>query len=402
MDRREFIKRTGVGSAGLAALAGSGCGSMRRMQLPGLGAEPWLEIDHRNLAWNLEQLRDRVAGRPVMAVIKANAYGHGLVETGRFLEKLGVSQLAVGKFREAWELREGGVEIPILNFGLFTREEASEIVRRDISQTVYADDFALLSEAARRAGKQARVHIKVDTGLGRIGVPWHRALPLIERIAATSGIAVEGIFTPFTEDDAYDRTQLERLLELCAQARRKGISLGLRHAASSAGVLSFPEAWLDMVRPGIAIYGQYPSVKEAKRRRIELRPVMSVKTRVMYVKTLRPGESLSYHRAFTARERTRVATLAIGYSDGYPANAAAKASALIAGRRWPSIGLVTSNHMTLDVTGSEDISTGDEAVLLGAQGENEIGCEEIAAWAGTSVYKILIWMSPLLPRKILG
>ena len=167
-------------------------------------------------------------------------------------------------------------------------------------------------------------------------------------------------------------------------------------------MISFPEAYLDMVRPGIAIYGQYPSVREYKARRIDLRPAMSLKTRVTYVKTLRPGDAVSYHRAFVAEQHTDVATISMGYSDGYPYQAAGKAEVIVQGQRWPAIALVTSNHMTLDITGASGLKIGQEAVLFGKQGEGEISAEEVAAWAGTSVYKILIGMNLLLPRTYLG
>ncbi|MCH8960579.1 MAG: alanine racemase [Bacteroidetes bacterium] len=199
-----------------------------------------------------------------------------------------------------------------------------------------------------------------------------------------------------------DGVQLDRFVQVCEGARQRGIDVGLRHAASSAGVISFPEAYLDMVRPGIAIYGQYPSVREYKARRIDLRPAMSLKTRVTYVKTLRPGDAVSYHRAFVAEQDTDVATISMGYSDGYPYQAAGKAEVIVQGRRWPAIALVTSNHMTLDVTGASSLEIGQEAVLFGKQGEVEISAEEVAAWAGTSVYKILIGMNPLLPKTYLG
>jgi alanine racemase len=364
--------------------------------------DTWLEINLENIAWNLAQIRRRIGNRPVMAVIKANAYGHGLVETGKFLEKQNIRYLAVGKFQEALKLREKSVQTPVLNFGMFSREQAEDIVRRNISQSVFTDDFILLAEAARKHNTTAKVHLKIDTGLGRIGVPYYQALPLIEKIATTEGIQIAGIFTPFTEDDAFDKTQLNRFLEVCEAAKKLGINVGLRHAASSAGVISFPDGYLDMVRPGIAIYGQYPSTREYEARNIDLRPAMSLKARVMYLKTLRPGDSVSYHRAFVAEKETQVATIAVGYSDGYPYQAAQKAEVLLAGKRWPTIALVTSNHATANTTSAANIQIGDEVVLFGRQGKREISAEELAAWAGTSVYKILIGMNPLLPRVFVG
>ena len=399
-NRRDFFQLSGAAAAGLAVSGYEAVASIPTNQ-PKNPTDPWLEIDLKNMGWNLNQIRKKVNNRPVMAVIKANAYGHGLVKVGKYLESQSVAFLAVGKFQEALSLRENEVKTPILNFGSFSNHEAEEMIRNNISQSIYTDDFKLLSAAARKQNKTAKVHIKMDTGLGRIGVPYYKALHFIEKVAVSDGIKIEGIFTPLTEDEEFDKAQLQRFLEVCESAKKKGIPLGLRHMASSAGVISSPETYLDMVRPGIAIYGQYPSTREYKARNIDLRPVMTLKTRVMYVKTLRPGDSVSYHKAFLAIEDTPVATLSIGYSDGYPNQAAGKAEVLLHGKRWPSVALVTSNHMTINISGSKDIKIGDEVVLFGKQGDNKIAAEELAAWAGTSVYKILIWMNPLLPREFL-
>ncbi len=393
LDRREFLKLAGAAPLVLT-VPGSGSPA------PEFGtADGHLEIDLSRLAWNLDQIRKQVEARPVMAVIKANAYGHGLLEVGRFLATRGVRFLAVGKVQEAVSLREGKIEAPVLNFGPFSREDAGEIVRRGLSQSVYTGDFRYLAEAARKQHRGARVHVKVDTGLGRVGVPHPRALAFIEEVARIPGLSIEGIFTTFTEDEAFDRVQLERFLSVCGAARKKGIDVGLRHAASSAGILALSDSYLDMVRPGIMLYGHYPSEKEARSRSLDLRPVLTLKTPVVYVKTLGPRDSVSYHRAFVAGKATRVATLPVGYSDGYPYQAAGKAEVLLQGRRRRCIALITANHMTVDVTGDEAVSSGREAVLIGKQGEAEITAAEVAAWAGTSVYKILIGMSPLLPRR---
>ncbi len=396
--RRTFLKLAGAASLGLAVRKGEA-----RMPVapddPKLLKDPWLEINLKHMGWNLKQLRRQVNHRPIMAVIKANAYGHGLVRVAQYLEQQKIHSLAVGKAREALSLREQGIRVPILNFGPFSRENALELVRQRISQSVYTDEFRYLAEAAREAGQPARVHVKIDTGLGRVGVPYDQAMPLLERLAATPEIRIEGIFTTFSEDREYDAIQLQRFLQICRQAEKRGIRIGMRHAASSAAILSFPESHLDLVRPGITLYGHYPSEKEFEQRRIELKPVMSLKARVAYVKTLRPGDSVSYHRAFIASRETRVATIPLGYSDGFPYQVAGKASVLIRGQRFPTIALVTANHLTADVSGAaSEIRIHDEAVLIGRQGEQEITAEEVARWAGTSVYKILIWMNPELPR----
>ena len=399
VNRREFLKKTGTVPFCVAFWRNAnGAAPMAKVSPKCAYVDPWLEINLDNIAWNLSQIRKKVHPRPVMAVIKANAYGHGLVEVARFLEKHHIHFLAVGKLQEAFELREKGIRTPILNFGPLSPGESKQIAARTISQSVYTENIAALSEAAGKSKQKAKVHIKVDTGLGRVGIPYYLALPYIKKVASLPNIIIEGIFTTFTEDEAFDKVQLQRFLQVCDSAKKTGINVGLKHAVSSAGILSFAQAYLDMVRPGITIYGHYPSVKEYQERKIALKPAMALKAQVILVKNLRPGDSVSYHRKFTAKNETPVATLPVGYSDGYPYQIAEKAEAIIHGRRWPLIAAVTANHSTLNITGADKINIGEEAVLIGRQGGCEVTAEEIAAWADTSVYKIAIGMNPLLPR----
>ena len=333
-----------------------------------------------------------------MAVIKGNAYGHGLVEVGKFLEKINIDSIAVGKLQEAVELRNAGVKCPVLNLGPFAASEAELIIKNNISQSVYNDNVLALNTMAGKINKQANVHLNIDTGRGRVGVPYHAALPFIENVSKLDNVKIEGIFTSLTEDKDFDKTQLRRFLDVCEGAKSKGISVGIRHAASSAGILAFPEACLDMVRPGITIYGHYPSDEEYELKKVDLKPALSLKTRVAYIKTLRPGDSISYHQKFTAEKEETVVTASLGYSDGFPVNAPGKAHALIKGKKFPVFADVTANHFYVNVTGEDDIKIGDEIVLFGQQEGNEIAADELAKAAETSVYKIVIRMNPLLPR----
>jgi len=359
--------------------------------------DPWIEVSSANLAWNLRQIQSRVPGKTVMAVIKANAYGHGLVGTARALASAGAHHFLVGKLDEAWRLRAAAVRGRILNFGPFSDDDAADIVRLDISQNVYTDQVQALDAAARRLGRRARVHIKVDTGLGRFGAPHDHALEFIERVAGLRSIVIEGVFTTFTEDAEFDAVQLARLQQICTRAAERRIAVGLRHAASSAAILDFPAACaeLDMVRPGIMLYGLYPSVRAEKERKLDLKPALALKARVAYVKTLRPGESVSYHRVFTAAQPERVATLAVGYSDGYPRTLAGKGHVLISGHRC-AILAITANATILRL-GDVPAAVGDEAVLIGAQGSETISVGEVAALTANSVYGIVMGVSGLLP-----
>jgi alanine racemase len=289
-----------------------------------------------------------------------------------------------------------------LSFGPFSTQNAEQLVRLNISQSVYTNEVNALGRVAYQLNRAARVHIKVDTGLGRVGVPYYLAISFIEKVTSISTIFIEGIFTTFTEDEKFDNIQLERFQQVFDAANKKGINIGLRHAANSAALLSFPQAYLDMVRPGITIYGHYPSDKEYRARKIDLKPAVTLKTRIMYMKTLRPGDSVSYHRKFIAKNETRLATLPIGYSDGYPHQAAETGEVIIRGNRYPIIAAVTANHTTVNITGSNDVKIGEEAVLIGKQGDGQISAEQVADWVGTSVYKIVIGMNPLLPRIYIG
>lgn len=422
VNRREFFGLlTAAGAALLPSGAPARTAESRTEAAPAateLGrSNPWLELSAANLAWNLQQIEQRVggkpagAGKPVMAVVKANGYGHGLVGVARALAAAGAKHFLVGKLDEARELRHAGIRGTILNFGPFSDAEAEEIIRLGVSQNVYTDQVEVLARAAARREWPARVHIKVDTGLGRVGVPYGGALEFIERVAEMRGIQIEGVFTTFTEDADFDPVQLARFKEVCTRAASRGLKLGLRHAASSDAICNFPAAYeqLDMVRPGILLYGLYPSERAEQERTLDLKPVLALKTRVAYVKTLAPGESVSYHRVFTATEPTRVATLPVGYSDGVPRalapqapEQAGKGSVLVGGRRCPILA-ISANATIVRLpaqAGSGDAPTavGDEAVLIGKQGSEEITASEVARLAGTSVYALVMGMNPLLPQ----
>lgn len=401
ITRRNFLLFSGVSSTSLFTHAlGRRKTPFKPRGIPSSQAncDPWIELKLDNMTWNLNLLR-KLVKVPVMAVIKANAYGHGLVETGRHLEKADIDHLMVGKLQEAFLLRKSGVSVPILNFGPFTRGDAEKIIRSNISQSVFQKNVSALSQAGLKLGKKARVHIHVDTGMGRMGISFRDAFPYIKSAASLKGIVIEGISTTLTEDDDFDREQLSRFLNLCQKAERGGISLGLKHAASSDGVLDFPVSHLDMVRPGIALYGYYPSEKTQKEDRLGLKPVLLLKSRVVDVKTLRSGDSASYHRKYMARKKEKIAIIPVGYSDGYPHNIVGKAFVLIKGKRLPLIAAVTANHCAALLEKNSTVSPGDEVVLLGSQGKEKITVDEVASWAEVSAYKILIGLNPLLPRK---
>jgi len=404
VSRREFFAL--LGTAGMAALTSSRAAQVSAphvLQAPNTptpreatGWDPWLEISTDNLAWNVRQIQARV-GKPVMAVVKANGYGHGLVGVAQTLARAGVKHFLVAKLDEARTLRQAGISGMILNFGPFSAADAEAIIQLRISQNVYTELVDALARVAARVNLSAHVHIKVDTGLGRVGAHHERALEFIEHVAGLKGIVLDGVFTTFTEDPEFDQVQLARFKEVCGRASARGINVGLRHAASSDAILNLPAAYeeLDLVRPGIMLYGLYPSEKAEQERKLDLKPVLTLKARVTYVKTLAPGESVSYHRVFTASEPTRVATLPVGYSDGVPRALQGKGSVLIGGQRCPILAI--SANAVIARLGQAPAAPGDEAVLIGRQGSEEILTSEVARLAESSVYAVAMGMNPLLP-----
>ncbi len=398
MKRREFFEFLGTG----ALVPFLNFGEKRDEGEPVVrisrgSMDPWIEVNLENIAFNLKKIKEFVKV-PVMAVIKANAYGHGLVEIAKFLEKERVEWLMVGKIEEAVTLRKSGIKFPILNFGPFSKEDCEVILKENFSQSVYTDDVFYLNEVASKSEKRGNVHIHIDTGLGRTGIPYRQALPFIEKVSKLKGIKIEGISTDLAEDTEFDREQIKRFNEICSLTKGKGISLELRHVASSDGILNLKESHLDLVRPGITLYGYYPSPETQKEDRLSLKPALSLKAKVIYVKELLPGESLSYHRTFVAQKKELVATIGTGYSDGYPPQLAGKAEVLIKNKRFPVIATVTANHIMVNLKNDSEIKIGDDVILIG-NGKDEPTAFELSELSGLSVYKILIGLNPNLPRK---
>ena len=372
----------------------------------------WAEIDLGAISHNLHQIKNRVEpnGARVLAVVKDNAYGHGAVEVARTAASVPVDMLGVATVEEAVELRRAGIDLPILVLCCVLPGQVGEIVWHDITQTVC--DLSIceaLSKAADRSDKQAKVHIKVDTGMGRIGVRYDEVADFAKSIVQLPRLAIEGIFTHFASaetDEAFTNLQLERFSSVISHLDSMGIHIPLRHAANSAAVLGLPASYsgsagvpsassLNIVRPGLTIYGLYPS---GSPREIDLKPALSLKTRVVYLKEVPAGWSISYGRTYITEEPTVVATLAIGYGHGYNRRLSNNGEALIRGVRAPIIGTVCMDQCLCDVTHIPDVSIGDEVVLIGRQEDEEITADEVAQKAGTISYEILCAISAGVPR----
>lgn len=363
----------------------------------------WAEIDLGAIAHNIREIRSATSpDAKIMAVVKANGYGHGSVEVSRTALANGASWLGVARVAEGVALREAGIGAPVLVMGYTTPEQAEDAVRYDLSQAVYTTAMAeMMTVAARTSGRKAKVHVKVDTGMGRLGWRGPTTVPEILALAKISNLEIEGVFSHFAAADAADKSytvkQFERFLEGLAELRKNGLEVPLRHIANSAAIIDLPETHLDLVRAGIALYGLYPS-DEVDKTRVELRPAMSFKARVALVKEVPAGSSVSYGCTFTTGRRSVIATLPAGYADGYPRLLSSRGEALLHGQRAPVVGRVCMDQLMVDVSHIPGVKIGDEAVLFGRQGEGEITADEVASKLGTINYEVVCLVSGRVPR----
>lgn len=364
---------------------------------------PWLEIDATALAHNVRTVSRLTEGRPILAVVKNNAYGLGLSVAGPLLERMSeVRMLAVVRPDEALELRRAEVRKPILLMGPASEEELIELVRLDVIQSPYRDAApTLLTRVGQRAGRPVRIHLYVDTGMHRMGMPLARALPWITQLGRSNQVRIEGAFTELTEDADFDRLQSARLRELQAAARAKetpGIGIDMLHAASSDAIMAGnTDTFLDAVRPGLAIYGGY--VSDAAMQRGELRPTYRLKTRVIRLDQLEPGDGVSYHRRFVADRPIWTATLAVGHVDGYPSGAVKGCEVLARGRLFPVVGTVSASHTIIALGEERALEVGDEVTLVGPDAP-ALHPNEVAKRAGWSEYNMFMHLSPSLTRVL--
>lgn len=372
-------------------------------------ARVWAEVDLDAIRRNMDHMKDNIPEQTqMMAVIKADGYGHGSVPIARTLEPLPyLYGFATATFEEARILRKSGVKKPILILGYTFPYCDSEIIRREIRSTLFREDQAqTLSEAARRMGKEALVHIKVDTGMSRIGIrPDDSGLALISKVMTLPGIRIEGIFTHFAKADETDRRaaveQYERFLAFTERVQQElGLTIALRHCCNSAGIIRLPQAGMDMVRAGISLYGLWPS-EEVERDIITLEPALSLKSHIVYIKEVEAGTQISYGGQYTAGERIRVATIPVGYGDGYPRGLSGRGHVLIHGRRAQILGRVCMDQMMVDVTGIPQAVQGDRVTLLGKDQEEHITAEMLGELSGRFNYELVCDINKRVPRVYL-
>jgi alanine racemase len=363
-----------------------------------------IRVDLDALSHNLRLLQAR-AGAPVMGIVKANAYGHGLVPVALHLQAQGIAQLGVAFVEEGIVLRQAGVRLPILVMGGIFGPQAAQFIAHDLEITVSSlSKLRQVEAAAEDLGRKAVIHLKIDTGMERIGVHSYNAGSFIEAAVASRWCVVKGVYSHLAcaDDPGSSMTaqQLERFLDACAHFERIGAPMPWRHLANSGGVLHFPETALDMVRPGIALYGVLPD--PASQRTIDLKPALSLVSQVVYFKVVKAGHAVSYGATWAPRHDTRVVTIPIGYGDGFPRSLSSRGEVLIRGRRYPIVGRVCMDQFMVDLGPEGTAYNEDEVVLIGRQGDEAIACETVAQAAGTIPYEILVGLNDRIPREYVG
>lgn len=362
----------------------------------------WIEIRLDRFRDNLRQIKT-ISGQPqAMAVIKANAYGHGLLEMARAVQS-DVTYLGVSSLDEILTLKEHGITAPIFLFGRLFGQELAAAVQS--GATLSVSSYQEAQEIAQICIQQncpVKIHVKVDTGMGRLGIPAREAAGVIEKIASLKGLLLEGLYTHFPtaeKEDGFTESQFQTFGLLTEALERKGISFTYRHTSNSAGSLKLKSPVLNLNRPGLILYGLLPLESASLEKMFQ--PVLSLKSRIILLKKMLPGESVGYGRQYTLTKPATIATLPIGYSHGYPVHLSGKSFILYQGKRYPIVGRVSMDFLCVDL-GETPAHIGDEVTLIGAEGNEKIRAEDLAAWAGTISYEIVTRLSSRLPRLYLA
>ena len=363
------------------------------------------EIDLSAVSYNIAQIKKKVAPADIMAVVKADGYGHGMVQVARCAVKNGINFFAVELIEEAVTLRENEITAPILVFGFAIPELTPVFVEHDLTVTIYEWRSAeALEKAAAAAGKRVPVHINVDTGMGRAGVDWQNAAALLHRMQSLQHINIEGIYTHYPTSDERDRSfaelQIARLTEVLHQLEAEGIRIPIVHTANSGAILDLPNSYFNYVRPDALLYGFYPSTETSES--IDIKPAMSIKSQVVQMKEIGRGTSVGYGRTFIAEAPTKITTLPMGYADGYRHLLSNKGEVLIRGRRYPIVGRVCMDLIMIDLGAETDVEIGDEVVVLGTQGKESISVYLLAEKCNTLPYEITCAISKRVPRVYLN
>ena len=360
-------------------------------------------IDLGAIEHNYFKIREMVpSDTRILAVVKADAYGHGAIEVSKTLEALGCDMLGVALCEEGMELRNAGIRLPIVVLSGVYKGQLEAVVEYSLTPVLFDIELAHdLNNTALQLNKKIKVHIKIDTGMGRLGLLEHEIPAFFDKLRKLHNIELEGVLSHFAEADEEDKgfseEQIRRFREAIGKIESSGTNIPMKHMANSAGIVSLPSSWFNLVRPGIMLYGSYPA--EDFKSKIDLLPAMNLSTRIEHLKSVPKGFSVSYGRTFVTNRRSLIATIPIGYGDGYLRSFSGKADVLVKGKRAPVIGRVCMDLTMVDVTDIPDVKVGDGVVLLGKDNNEEITAEELANYAGTIPYEIYCTINQRVPRK---
>lgn len=361
----------------------------------------WVEIDLDAFKWNLDKIRGLVSKKVrIMLVVKADAYGHGAVRISRFASECGVDMLGVATLDEGVQLRKEGIKLPILIISPILEDEIGSLIENNLSTSVSTYEFAkAASRVAISSGKRCRIHIEIDTGMGRAGLPGAKAYESIVEISKLDGLIMEGIFTHFPAADSdvdYTWDQISLFSGIVDDLKRKGISFEYIHSANSAAILNIPASHFNMIRPGLLAYGYTSSLD--LRDKIDVCPVMSFKSKLLLVREFLSGASISYGRTYITDKPTIIGTIAVGYGHGISHRLSNRGSVLFRGRRVPVVGRVTMDMTMIDLSGFKNSVVGEEVVIFGKQGDEKITVDETAQWDGTLNYEVLCRINKRVAR----
>ena len=361
----------------------------------------WVEVDLDALEWNIGRVRDLVPdGVRILLVVKADAYGHGAVRISQQAVDFGVDMLGVATLDEGRELRSAGIELPILILSPVLREELYEVLENDLAVSASSVEFAMAASAeAVRRGTMCRMHVEVDTGMGRAGLPLISAVEAITRLTSMDGLDLEGIFTHFPASDVdsdFTGDQIDSFIGILDKLSDAGITFEYVHTANSAAIINFPAAHFNMIRPGLLVYGHSPSIM--LRDRVDVRPVMSFRSRLLLVREVPAGSSVSYGRTYIAPSDMNIGVIAAGYGHGMSHRLSNRGKVLFRGARVPIIGRVTMDMTMIDLSGFDDPASGEEVVIFGRQGAEELSVDDVAGWDGSLNYEVLCRISKRVVR----
>lgn len=363
----------------------------------------WAEVDLDAIKYNMREISKLAKGKEIIAVVKADAYGHGAIDIAPIALECGAKKLAVAVITEALELRRNNINAPIVILGCTPITLAKDLLYQDIEQTVISYEYAeALNEVAKEGKTKLPIHIAVDTGMGRIGfLPNGESLDEIQKISKLENLKITGVFSHFAtadeEDKEYTELQEFKFKDFIDKLKDRGIDLGQKHIFNSAAIMDLDDSHFDAIRPGIILYGYYPS-NDVKKNNLKLKPALTLKSNVVHVKTLPKGEYISYGRKFVTERESIIATLPIGYADGYTRLLSHKAKVIINGQLAPVVGNICMDQCMVDITDVPNVKVGNEVILIGQEGNSKFNADDIAELIGTINYEVICMIGKRIPR----